>query len=324
MPATTATPQVSVALCTYNGAAYLREQLDSVLAQRDVDLEVVALDDGSSDGTVAILDDYARRDARLRWQRNERNLGPTASFERALSLCRGDLLAPCDQDDIWLPGKLARLVAAIGSADLAYCDSAYVDADDRTLGRRVSDGGVMLAGRAPVSFLFSNTVSGHASLLRRDLFEAVRPFPAGAYHDWWLALCAAGRNGVVYVDAPLVRYRRHGAAFSPMGASAPPPRDAASSRLWLEHRLRLMRAYPHTGLRDAAAASELAVSLQRALDTGHVLPMLPLLWRHRRALPPWKGSPWVDALKWQSRLAKKIRRARREESPDAATGGPSP
>ncbi len=306
-------PLISVALSTCNGARFLREQLDSVLAQSGVRIEVVVVDDGSHDPTAAILADYAARDARIRWQSNERNLGPTASFERAMALCSGDFIAPCDQDDIWHPDKLAQLLAAIEDHDLAYCDSDYMDPDGRPLQRRLSDGTAMLEGTSPLAFLFANSVSGHACLLRRDLFESVRPFPPGAYHDWWLALCAAGRNGVRYLDLPLVRFRRHPQAFSQTGRSSSPDiaQGAAASLAWLEQRHALMQAYARTPLRDAGLAQEFAEALRRAIDHGSNGPLMRLLWRHRRALPRWKGVPFVDALDMQIRMAKKLRRSRR-------------
>lgn len=305
-------PLISVALSTYNGAAHLPAQLDSVLAQRDVTVEVVAVDDGSSDACPEILATYAAYEPRVRWERNPHNLGPTASFERALSLCQGDYLAPCDQDDIWLPDKLSRLLSAIGGYDLAYCDSEYVDAEGRSQGERVSQGRTMLEGVAPLPFLFANSVSGHAALLTRALFEAVRPFPTGVYHDWWLALCAAGRNGVTYLPEPLVQFRRHEAAFSPVGRAI--GRDdataATAARKWLEHRQRLVRAYADLGLRDHARATELAEALRVALDTGRSASLLRWLWRERRELPRDTGVPALDAVRQQALWLKKLRRAR--------------
>jgi len=313
-------PLISVALATYNGARYLRAQIDSVLAQSDVVIEIVVVDDGSSDQTTAILAEYASRDSRLRWQRNERNLGPTATFERAMALCTGEYIAPCDQDDVWAPDKLARLHEAIGDSDLVYCDSEYIDADGNSLGRRVSAGSTMLAGKSPLTFLFANSVSGHACLLRRDLLEVSRPFPERAYHDWWLALCAAGRNGVRYLNEPLVSFRRHGAAFSPMGKSARTPRDSASSRAWLDHRHSLMRGYALTGLRDFDAADALANAMERARAQGRSGTLLRLVWRHRRVLPQWKGIASIDALKWHLRISKNLRRARRKSNSDTTEG----
>jgi len=306
-----ATPLVSVALCTYNGALYLREQLDSLTAQHEVAFEIVAVDDDSQDQTCAILHDYAARDPRIRRFANDRNLGPTASFERAMSLCRGDFIAPCDQDDLWHPDKLARLLAAIGTCDAAYCDSDYVDASGQAMGHRVSDGMAMLAGDNPVAFLFANSVSGHALLLRRDLFERARPFPSTGYHDWWLALCAAGRHGIRYLDLPLVHFRRHESAYSPMGqAGDGASRGATASRAWIEQRYTLMRAYADSGLRDSDVALAFAEALRDAIDSGRNAALMRLLWRYRCTLPRWKGVPLLDAVKMQTLLLRKLRRAR--------------
>jgi glycosyltransferase involved in cell wall biosynthesis len=112
-------PLVSVALCTCNGEAYIEAQLASVLAQTHRALELVVVDDASTDRTVEILAEAARRDERIRVHRNPQRLGVNANFERAFSLCRGDFIAPCDQDDVWSAKKLESLLAAIGDADLA-------------------------------------------------------------------------------------------------------------------------------------------------------------------------------------------------------------
>ncbi len=305
-------PLVSVALCTFNGALYLREQLDSLLAQRHASLEIVIVDDASSDATAAIAREYAAADGRVRFIANETNLGPTACFERAMALCNADFIAPCDQDDIWNPDKLSHLLTVIDQCDAAYCDSEYVDAAGRVTGERVSDATAMLSGRNPIAFLFANSVSGHALLLRRELFERARPFPAHSYHDWWLALCAAGRNGIHYLDEPLVQFRRHEHAYSPMGRNDDAAsRESAASRRWLEQRKHLMQVYAAKGLRDCDVARSLAEALQKALLCGRNTRLMWLVWRLRGTLPRWKGIPWLDAVKVQVRLAKKLRRARR-------------
>ncbi|GAB1596829.1 glycosyltransferase family 2 protein [Lysobacter claricitrinus] len=302
------TVPVSVALSTYNGGRYLREQIDSVLAQRDVELELVAVDDGSSDETQAILADYAARDVRVSWSANDTNLGPAKSFERALSLCRGTFLAPCDQDDFWEPTKLRRLLDSIGDADLVYCDSLYIDCEGADLGRRVSDDTDMLDGTQPVKFLFANSVSGHATLIRRGLLERARPFPDDTYHDWWLALCAAGGNGVRYVPEPLVRFRRHCDAFSAMGREHAPTSRRRESVDWLQTRRALAAAYSTRGLRDAGTAARLHADIERALDDGTLRPLLATLWSQRDAAPHWSGATGFDALRLWTRFAKKVRR----------------
>ncbi len=204
------TPLVSVALCTYNGATHLRQQLESLWAQTWPRFEVVAVDDGSSDGTWELLQQAAQRHPTLlRIARNENNLGFSANFERAMSMCGGAYIAPCDQDDLWHPSKLERLATAIGSHTLAYCDSSLVDERGQPLGTRLSDRINMVEGSDPLAFAFWNCISGHAMLFRRDLLAFGPTTPSVRFHDWWIAFVAASQGSIVYVDEPLVGYRQH-------------------------------------------------------------------------------------------------------------------
>ena len=202
-------PLISVALCTYNGERYLREQLDSLLAQSYRHFEIVAVDDGSRDGTPELLKDYAKRDARLRVMLNPVNLGFRRNFSYAMSLCAGDFIAPCDQDDVWLPDKLRTLLEAIGAHALVYCDSELIGPDGRSLGTRMSDRWVMQNILDPAAFVLTNCISGHAMMFRRDLLRGAPPVPEEFFHDWWLGALAASRSGVVYCPRVLVHYRQH-------------------------------------------------------------------------------------------------------------------
>lgn len=304
-------PLVTVALCTYNGAPYLRAQLDSILAQRDVALEVIALDDGSSDDSVAILQEYAARDPRVQVHCNERNLGHLRSFEKAMAMGRGTLIAPSDQDDLWHPDKLRLLVDALGDADLVYCDSEYVDADLLPINGNVSDFFTMFSGRDPTLLLFQNTVSGHACLFPRELLAVAGPAPEGLYHDWWLAMCAAGRNGVAYLDAPLVKFRRHVDAATTLGTARENCKPPSNNRRWIAERIFLGRAYARSGLRGSDFAAAFADAMVKGRD-GSLLPIARILWRHRAQLPPATKPGWVKAIKLLSRVRRKSARARRE------------
>ena len=217
---------VSVALCTCDGERFLDEQLASVLAQQDVNLEVVVCDDASNDRTWTLVLGWAERDARIRPYRHEVRLGLSANFARAMSLCRGEFIAPCDQDDIWHPRKLSRLLETIGDQALNYCDSELVDETGATLGQRISDRVRMYRGRGLLPLCFWNSVSGHAMVFRRELLEAALPFPEQAYHDWWLACVAAGAGGVGYLPEPLVRYRQHGRSVTDVAQRRAGPRDS--------------------------------------------------------------------------------------------------
>lgn len=233
-------PLISVALCTYNGEAFLATQLDSLLAQDWENLEIVVVDDGSTDRTREILRDYASRDPRILVTLNERNLGFLANFEKAFNLTRGEFIAPCDQDDWWHPEKLRGLHAAIGDLALAYCDSLFVDSTGHSLNRKASDVLRMYAGNDPAAFVFANCVSGHGMLVRRRLMERALPFPYGRFHDWWLAFAAASTAGLVYVPKPWVHYRQHSAAQTDLSGQARkgkknPPRweELTHRRAWI-------------------------------------------------------------------------------------------
>lgn len=202
-------PLVSVALCAYNGERYLPKQLDSLLAQTCRDVEIIAVDDCSTDGSLAVLENYARRDSRLRVFANPTNVGFKRNFEIAVDTCRGRFIAPCDQDDIWLPDKLGSLLATIGDKAMAYCDSELMDEADRSLGARISDYWFTPNIEDPAVFAFTNCVSGHAMLFRRELLQRALPVPENFFHDWWLAAVAASSGGIAYCNRSLVRYRQH-------------------------------------------------------------------------------------------------------------------
>ncbi len=206
------TASVSVALCTFNGERHLEAQLRSLLALDWPDLEIVIQDDASSDGTVALVRRVAAGDPRVRLEVNPRNLGFLANFERALSRCTGDWIAPCDQDDLWHPDKLRRLAPLMADHVLAYADSRLVDDQGRDLGRRLSQVYRMVDGDDCRVFTFWNSVSGHALLMRRELLPHSLPFPPGVkFHDWWIAFQAARTGRIAYLDEVLVDYRQHAA-----------------------------------------------------------------------------------------------------------------
>lgn len=205
-----AEPLISVALCTYNGERYLREQLDSLLAQTYSNMEIVVVDDCSSDRTLELLREYEQRDARLRVFVNTSNLGFIRNFERAIALCHGQLIAPCDQDDVWLHHKLTTLASCIGAHSMVYCDSELTDAEGRRLGVKLSQYWAMQDLNDPAAFALNNCISGHAMLFRRDLLDGQPQLPADVFHDWSLAIRAAMRGRIVYCPEALVRYRQHG------------------------------------------------------------------------------------------------------------------
>jgi glycosyltransferase involved in cell wall biosynthesis len=216
---------VSVVLGTYNGETYLREQLDSIFAQTHFPQEIIAIDDCSSDGTVAILHEYAARTPLMTVVVNEQNLGFIRNFEKGCSLAKGRWIALCDQDDYWMPEKIEKMVEAIGNRfDMVYCDSQLCDEKLQPLGNRISDLVHYQSFDDPRQLCVFSRMYGHATLITRFLFERSRPFLKEVPHDGWLAYHATIYGGVGYLPEVLVKYRQHaGNVFGVVGRKKKKP-----------------------------------------------------------------------------------------------------
>jgi glycosyltransferase involved in cell wall biosynthesis len=202
-------PLISVVLAACNGERYLAVQLDSVFAQTYPNIELVAVDDASTDGTYSILQQYAQRHPNMRVYRNDVNVGYIKNFERACSLARGIYIALCDQDDYWLPQKLEELAAAIGPHPMIYCDSAICDKSLQPTGVLASDRAALIPITNCVQQAVVCRVYGHASLFVRQLLQQAAPFPTVLPHDWWLCFVASCHGGIAYLPQTLVHYRQH-------------------------------------------------------------------------------------------------------------------
>ena len=211
-------PLVSIVIGTYNGAQFLEEQLRSVLAQTYTHLEILAIDDGSTDGTVDILREYAALDPRIRVVINERNLGFIFNFEKGCKLSKGHWIALCDQDDYWMPNKVEKMVMAIGQFPMVYCDSELCGEDLQPLGKKISDLVHYQSFDDCRQLCVFSRMYGHATLITRDLFEKASPFLKEVPHDGWLAFHATLYGGVSYLPDVLVKYRQHaGNVFGVVG-----------------------------------------------------------------------------------------------------------
>ncbi|RZA01080.1 MAG: glycosyltransferase family 2 protein [Sphingobacteriaceae bacterium] len=202
-------PLVSIALCTYNGAKYLAQQLDTIVNQTYKKIELVVVDDCSTDETVAILQAYAAKYPHIKLHNNSINLGFVKNFERAAQLCTGELIALCDQDDLWLPEKIALQVDAIKDNVFVYHDSEFVYEDGTSMNKKMSDVINFYRGDEPEVFLFFNCVSGHAILMKKELLQEALPLKADYFHDWWLAYVATNIGRIDFLPQALVKYRQH-------------------------------------------------------------------------------------------------------------------
>jgi GT2 family glycosyltransferase len=210
----TAPPLITVCIATYNGAAYLSAQLDSVLNQTHRHCEILIGDDTSSDGTREILKAYAQRDGRIRLIFNPENLGYNRNFEALARQAAGEYIAFCDQDDVWAADKLERLLAAIGENDVAYGASVLMDANGQPLGGTLLEklGLTPVQGTGQHALLRANTVSGHAMLCRGDFVRRNLPFETRSplrLYDYYLALCATLQQGLVYCPEAVTYHRLH-------------------------------------------------------------------------------------------------------------------
>lgn len=202
-------PLISIAVCTYNGDKYLRQQLDSIVNQTYPNLEIIIVDDVSSDKTMEILQEYDCMYTMLRVIRNELNLGYAKNFEKAIGLCNGEYIALSDQDDIWAHNKIQLLKDNIEDKVMIYHDSEFIDQTGQSMNKYVSNVFNMYEGNSSLPFLFDNCVSGHAVMFKKSLCKNIFPFPEKLYHDWWMAFIAAENGGIKYYDRALVHYRQH-------------------------------------------------------------------------------------------------------------------
>lgn len=214
--------RVDILLATYNGAAFLKEQLESVLAQTHQDWHILARDDGSSDGTPAILDDYAKaHPEKFTVLCDGLRLGAKGAFSALMAQSTAPYVAFCDQDDFWLPEKLELLLTAMREAELRHgcrrpllihSDLEVVDERLVTLAPSfwLHQGIEPRRDRLP-QLIVQNVVTGCASLFNKALLEAALPIPPEAFmHDYWLSLVASACGEIVAVPEQLVRYRQHG------------------------------------------------------------------------------------------------------------------
>ena len=177
---------VSIVVCTYNGGDYIEQQLDSLILQSYRPIEILVLDDRSTDNTFGILQAYASKYDFIQCFQNEENIGINENMALGLDHI---------QDK---------------KVDLVYCDSFFTDEQLNKTGLKESGQYRFIRGNDPRVLFFQNCISGHSVLFDRDLLRYCYPFASKPiYYDYWLALTALTRNGVDYIDKPLVLFRRH-------------------------------------------------------------------------------------------------------------------
>lgn len=195
--------KLSVVMCTYNGEKYLRQQLDTIVNQTYPIYELLIQDDGSTDDTVAIIQEYAQRYPYIRLIINEARLGYNRNFQSVMYKASGDYIAVSDQDDVWIHSKLETLMQTIGDNDLCFSISSLLYPDGRVERERKE------INLSLERLVFANAVSGHTALFRKDLLDKIPYWSDKIFFDWWLGINAATLGRICMCKQELTLHRVH-------------------------------------------------------------------------------------------------------------------
>ena len=219
--------RISVAMITYNGAGYIREQVDSILCQLGESDELVVSDDGSTDGTASIIQKYQQDDQRVRLLEGPRQ-GLKKNMEHAIAHTRGAYIFLADQDDIWMPHKVKRVMEAFqgkghnrhmeGKPYVVVHDAQVFAGDDAKDILMESFPQFRNGGAGVVKNMVKNSYIGCCMAFRRELKEVILPIPSRIeMHDQWIGILGDSKFGKsCFLWEPLLLYRRHDANNSKM------------------------------------------------------------------------------------------------------------
>lgn len=217
-----AQPAISICMATYNGERFLRQQLDSILAQSNQDWQLLVRDDGSDDDTVPIVEDYASRlPGRIRLVTDGGGrLGANLNFGKLLEYADTEYIMFSDQDDVWLPNKIDLTLNAMKAAEQIYPDKPVLIHTDL----KVVDSDLNIIADSMWSYqklfpeigddlskiMAQNVVTGCTVVINRKARDVSTPIPAEAImYDWWIAIRVAKHGKIVYISTPSILYRQH-------------------------------------------------------------------------------------------------------------------
>lgn len=267
--------KISIAMATFNGEKYLQQQLDSFVAQSRQPDELVVCDDGSSDDTLKVLEAFRKQAPfAVRIYKNETNLGYTKNFEKAMSLCKEDIIFLSDQDDVWFSSKLSDMAAKFETHPDTFVLQADMVLTDEDLNPSPCTqlGNILSVGNRPEVF-----VTGCGSAIRREWLTLALPIPADIVaHDNWIHRLALALDVRVLHNKPLQYYRRHG----------------GNASNWLASNITKITAlddFRAHGFRDARSGwhqerERIRTCYQRLEESTETLRKLDLLERRARAL----------------------------------------
>jgi len=203
-------------MATYNGEKYLRPQIDSILKQLSEKDELIISDDGSTDGTIGIIESYQDRRIRL-FHSTHKNL--IFNFENALEQASGDIIFLSDQDDIWFNEKVRRYKENIDKNLLVFSNAAMFQDNN------INDYELFFKNQNKKTGLWNNLIKvkflGATLAFKKEVLTKALPFPKNIpMHDIWMGLVAESMGSTHYMDEPLIYYRRHENVASTTGAAS--------------------------------------------------------------------------------------------------------
>jgi glycosyltransferase involved in cell wall biosynthesis len=208
--------KTSVAMCTYNGSRFLEEQLDSIVGQTCPPDEIVICDDGSSDNTLSIAEQFLSNwQGTVHIEQNQKNLGFVKNFEKAIGLCHGDIIFLSDQDDVWYRDKINIMMQTFEEhpeAAMVFHDAELVDQNLKSLFPSFWENTLNFDYRLFLNHNYkrlfaSNVVQGSACAFKKSVYEKAYPF-FGDYHDEWLAFVALTMGEIIPIPKALMQYRQ--------------------------------------------------------------------------------------------------------------------
>ena len=208
---------ISVCMATYNGAEYIKKQLDSVIEQLSFEDEIIISDDGSTDDTIQIIEKYNDNRIKVLYHTKATYLEgvkystnfvlAAANFENALQAAKGDYIFLCDQDDIWCPNKRIRMLDFLKENDIVMSNFALIDANDNIRNN-------YFYKKSPISkYLIKNIISarflGCCMAFNRNVLNYILPFPRKLIgHDYWIGCLGVKKFKFYFINEPLHLYRR--------------------------------------------------------------------------------------------------------------------
>lgn len=212
---------VDIIMGTYNGETYIREQIESILKNTYKDWRLWVCDDGSKDNTESIVKEFEQAyPDKIFWKPNEENKGAAINFLDGARKTTGDYVMFCDQDDYWLPEKIADTLACMKRAEEKYGKetpiTVFTDAIVTDEGLKTIHSSFHQSSRLDTSkldlahMLMENKMMGCTMLLNRALLGKLRTFPKQVrMHDWWAGIVAAAYGKIVYLNKSTMLYRQH-------------------------------------------------------------------------------------------------------------------